>query len=159
MITRCGGLWVPVESDHPCLQLSTGGFSLKKFVILALALSVSGCTAFKRDGIQTTEQLLSAAGFREYLPKNDQEQANLKTIPQRQIVSVHGAAKPTYLYADDDAACDCIYVGGDAEYAAYKKLDGAKRGADSRVIYSQRRDAYMSGVGGGFTGGVMGGYW
>lgn len=126
---------------------------------MLVALTFTGCTNFKRDGIQTTEELLAAAGFREYLPKNAQEQANLKTIPQRQILSVHGAAKPTYLYADDQAECDCIYVGGDAEYAAYQKLDRARRASDSAVIYSQTRDASRTGGLGAIPGGIMGGYW
>lgn len=133
--------------------------SLKAFLIIVLALTCIGCTNFKRDSIRTTEQLLAAAGFREYLPKNAEEQANLKTIPQRQILSVHGAAKPTYLYADDQAECDCIYVGGNAEYAAYQKLDHTKRASDSAVIYSQARDAYKTGALGAIPGGIMGGYW
>ena len=92
-----------------------------KFVLVLVGLcTLMGCAAW--SGNSTTEQLLSAAGFRIYPPKDAEEEAYLKTLPQRQLLSARGAAKPTFLYADD-GACDCIYVGGEAEYARYKELD------------------------------------
>ena len=129
---------------------------MKSKLLLSLILLFTGCAMMKNDANQTTEQLLAAAGFHEYLAKNDQEQANLEAIPQRQLVSMHGAVKPTYIYADDHSECNCVFVGGAAEYAAYQQLDHAKRGADNQVITAQNRDAMMSG---GRMGGAMGGYW
>lgn len=129
----------------------------KILTLLGLSVLLLGCSALDQHANQTTEQLLSAAGFRIYPPKDAEEQAYLKTLPQRQLLRPHGAVKPTYLYADDDA-CDCIYVGGEAEYAQYKKLDAMKRGADARVMSAQYREGYMTSMGGGGLG-VMGGYW
>ena len=129
----------------------------KTLMVLGLSMVLLGCAALDRNANQTTEQLWSAAGFRVYPPKDAEEEAYLKTLPQRQLLSPHGAVKPTYLYADD-GACDCIYVGGATEYAQYKKLDTMKRGADAKMISAQYREAYMTSMGGGGMG-VMGGYW
>ena len=127
-----------------------------KFVLILVGLcTLMGCASW--SGNLTTEQLLSAAGFRIYPPKDAEEEAYLKTLPQRQLLSARGAVKPTFLYADD-GTCDCIYVGGEAEYARYKELDKMKRGADAQMISAQYREAYMTSMGGGGLG-VMGGYW
>lgn len=124
--------------------------------VLMLTVWGSGCAVLDRSANQTTEQILSAAGFRIYPPKDAAEEAYLKTLPQRQLLRPHGAVKPTYLYADD-GACDCIYVGGEAEYTRYRQLDAKKRGADAQMISAQYREGAMTGMGGGM--GVMGGYW
>lgn len=128
----------------------------KIMMFLGLATACLGCAVLDRSANQTTEQLLSAAGFRIYPPKDAEEEAYLKTLPQRQLLRPHGAVKPTYLYADD-GACDCIYVGGEAEYAQYQKLEAMKRGADARMISAQYREGAMTSMGGGM--GVIGGYW
>lgn len=139
---------------HPGKQLWN---ATMKIVLMIVGLCLlMGCASWG-GGNKTTEQLLSAAGFRVYPPRDASEEAYLKTLPQRQLLSARGAVKPTYIYADD-GVCDCIYVGGEAEYAQYKKLDTMKRGADARMISAQYREAYMTSMGGGGMG-VMGGYW
>lgn len=130
---------------------------MKAIIFLVSACAIVGCSLLDNNRNDTTEKLLAASGFRLYPPKDSVEEANLKTIPQRQLLSAKGAIKPTYLYADDEG-CDCIYVGGEAEYAQYKKLSQMQRGADARLISATYREGYMTGMGGGGFG-VMGGYW
>jgi len=129
-----------------------------RFILSLLSLvTLASCASWGKGGTETTEQLLAAAGFRLYYPRDAQEQVNLKNIPQRQVVSMRGAAKPTYLFADD-GECDCVYVGGDDQLKEYRRLNGIKRGADGAVLSAEMRENVMTGGGMGM-GGVMGGFW
>lgn len=95
----------------------------------AICLMLAGCAGNGEALNAGNEQLLAAAGFHLYSPKNAEEEANLKAMPQRRVVYMNGAAKPTYLYADHDD-CDCIYVGGQAEADRLQQLATRKQAAD-----------------------------
>ena len=134
--------------------------NMKRILTLLTTVTLAACASWGKGGNETTEQLLAAAGFKIYYPRDAQEQANLKNIPQHQLVSMRGAVKPTYLYADaDDGECDCVYVGGDDQLKEYRRLNGIKRGADGAVLSAEMRENYMTGGGMMGMGGVMGGYW
>jgi hypothetical protein len=97
-------------------------------------------------------------------------------MPQRRVIYMDKAVKPTYLYADHDE-CDCIYVGGQAEVDQFQKLLKQKQIADERVQQAEYNQGLygMGGMYGGMYGmggmypmgglygmggmGVMGGYW
>ncbi len=144
---------------------------------LSLVLSVVGCASNGNHANESNEQMLTAAGFHLYSPKNPQEEANLKAMTQRKVFFMDKAVKPTYLYADD-AECDCVYVGGQAEFERFEKLVQQKQAADA-VMYQAQYNQSMYGMGGMYGGmygmggmgmypmgmygmggsGVMGGYW
>ena len=77
------------------------------FAILAL---VVGCAA----NTQSTENLLSAAGFRTIVANTPQRQQHLKTLPPNKVVLVRRNGRNYYVYADP--AHYQIYVGNPSQY-------------------------------------------
>ena len=92
-------------------------------VVLALiaALRLAGCVVIQHGEARDTEQLLAAAGFQAQRADTLEKLANLRTMPPRQLVSQSKDGKFVYSYADPDY-CQCLYVGGPTEYAAYQRL-------------------------------------
>jgi hypothetical protein len=89
---------------------------------LALGLSLSaGCAAIQAGKGQSTEELLSAAGFTPMPASTPEKLAHLKTMPPLKLVSRSKDGKLFYSYADPDG-CKCLYVGGSKEYAEYRQL-------------------------------------
>jgi hypothetical protein len=149
---------------------------MKKSFIAAILATLAGCASMGMGENESNEQLLAAAGFHLYLPRNAEEERNLKAMPQRRVIYMDKAVKPTYLYADHDE-CDCIYVGGQAEVDQFQKLLKQKQIADERVQQAEYNQGLygMGGMYGGMYGmggmypmgglygmggmGVMGGYW
>ena len=127
---------------------------------------LTGCSGTSEKTNQTTEAILSASGFHEYIEKHPDEHANLQNLPQRTLIAMPGAVKPTYVYVDH-GPCDCVYVGGEKELQTYLILvDRAqKAAADLQEAKNRQNIASMGdryGLGGtyGYGGiGVMGGYW
>jgi len=76
--------------------------------------------------------------------------------PRGQLLRVHGAVKPTYLWADDDE-CDCIFVGGETQYGQLKQLTLSKHQADEALRAAEYRENQS--LNRGDYQGVMGGYW
>ena len=86
---------------------------ISAFAVLAL---VSGCAA----NTQSTENLLSAAGFRTIVANTPQRQQHLKTLPANKVVLVQRNGKNHYVYADP--ANNQIYVGNPSQYQQYQQL-------------------------------------
>jgi len=95
----------------------------RNVVVLALiiALPLAGCAAIQRSEARATEQLLAAAGFQAKPADTPEKLANLKTMPPRNLVARSKDGNFVYTYADPDY-CQCLYVGGPKEYAAYQRL-------------------------------------
>ena len=149
---------------------------MKKLLAVMVLSPLLGCASVSNSDNESNEQLLAASGFHLYMPKNPEEEANLKAMPQRKVVYMDKAVKPTYIYADHDE-CDCIYVGGQAEVEKFQTLLAQKRSADERMYQAEYNQSMyglggMYGMGGMYGGmypmggmygmggmGVMGGYW
>ena len=95
----------------------------RNVVVLALiiALPLAGCAAIQRSEARATEQLLAAAGFQAKPADTPERRADLRTIPPRRLVARSEDGNFAYTYADPDY-CQCLYVGGPKEYAAYQRL-------------------------------------
>jgi hypothetical protein len=95
----------------------------RKVVMLALiaALPFASCAAIQSGEARDREQLLTAAGFQAKPADTPEKLANLRTMPPRKLVSQSKDGKFVYSYADPDH-CQCLYVGGPTEYAAYQRL-------------------------------------
>jgi hypothetical protein len=94
-------------------HLFTGFSRLGTLAVLALAV---GCAA----NTQSTENLLSAAGFRTIVANTPQRQQHLKTLPPNKVVLVQRNGKNYYVYADP--ANNQIYVGNPSQYQQYQQL-------------------------------------
>jgi hypothetical protein len=99
-----------------------GRMTVAGLIILGLALM--GCAGMQTEQSQqtkSTEDLLSAAGFKQIFPTTPKQQAHLKTLPQKQIFMVDRGGKLYYVYADA-AGCGCLYAGNQQKYQAFQNL-------------------------------------
>src|SRR5215469_13227030 len=98
------------------------------FAILAL---VVGCAA----NTQSTENLLSAAGFRTIVANTPQRQQHLKTLPPNKVVLVRRNGRNYYVYADP--AHYQIYVGNPSQYQQYQQLRLARNLAQDQLATAE----------------------
>ncbi len=106
----------------------------RKAVMFALivALPLAGCAALQRGEARDPEQLLAAAGFQAKPADTPGKLASLRTMPPHQLISQSKDGNFVYAYADPDY-CQCLYVGGPKEYAAYQRLAVKKEIAQDRL--------------------------
>jgi hypothetical protein len=81
----------------------------------ALAAIVIGCASTK-----STENMLSAAGFKMVPATTPQQQAHLQTLPADKITSVVRNGTTYYVYPDPKR--QQLYIGREAQYQQYQKL-------------------------------------
>lgn len=81
-----------------------------RYAALLLAVALVGCSAIEGRTVADSEEILAQAGF---------QRAPLEGsgLPARQLVQ-DGA---TYRFADPEF-CQCVYVGGEKEYAELQRL-------------------------------------
>jgi hypothetical protein len=81
----------------------------------AVAALVIGCSTTK-----STENFLSAAGFKIIPATTPQQQAHLKTLPRDKVTKVERAGTNYWVFPD--AKSEVLYVGQSAQYQEYQKL-------------------------------------
>jgi hypothetical protein len=87
----------------------------------AFALALVGCQAIENEEAQSTEQLLSAAGFHMRQATTSEQVANLEAMTQRKIVMHQQNGETRYVYADAED-CRCVYVGDERNYDEFQRL-------------------------------------
>jgi len=120
-------------------------------VVIALAGVAAGCAAIRRDEAQRTENLLVAAGFKAKPADTPAKLAQLKALPPLQMEMRRQDGQVGYSYADPDN-CKCLYVGGQQQYAEYRKLAVKQQIAmDQMEAAEAQEDAALDwGMWGGF---------
>ena len=101
--------------------------------VLGLGLLVAACAG--QRAIQT-ERLLAASGFQMRLADTPERLAELKTLPEMQLVPQQRDGELTYVYADAKE-CKCIYAGSEQAYQRYQKLAVQQQMADERLEAAQ----------------------
>jgi hypothetical protein len=96
-----------------------GGLPL--LVILLVANLLAGCAS---HNTQTTEDLLSAAGFNVVIATTPQQLKHLATLPPYKMMRIQRSGKDRYVYADP--ARKLIYAGGLFSYDRYRDMRLAK---------------------------------
>jgi len=109
-------------------DLFTGLRRIGAFAVLAM---VVGCAA----NTQSTENLLSAAGFRTVVANTPQRQQHLKRLPPNKVVLVQRNGKNYYVYADP--ARYQIYVGNPSQYQQYQQLRLARNLAQDQLATAE----------------------
>ena len=104
---------------------------LRRIGALAVLAMVVGCAA----NTQSTENLLSAAGFRTIVANTPQRQQHLKTLPANKVVLVQRNGKNHYVYADP--AHYQIYVGNPSQYQQYQQLRLARNLAQDQLATAE----------------------
>ena len=96
---------------------------------ILLVFVLIGCAAVKSQDAQSTEELLSAAGFIMIPAETPEEISNLNTLTPLKIEFSVKDNKPLYWYADP-YNCKCVYTGDQAAYDRYEKLNVEENIAD-----------------------------
>jgi hypothetical protein len=90
-------------------------------IILFVATLLPGCAGHNP---QSTEDLLSAAGFNVVIASTPQQLKHLATLPPYKIMRIQRNGKDRYVYADP--AQKLIYVGGLFSYDRFRDMRLAK---------------------------------
>ena len=96
-----------------------GGLPLT--IILLVATIMTGCAT---HNTQSTEDLLSAAGFNVVIATTPQQLKHLATLPPYKMMRIQRHGKDRYVYADP--ARKLIFVGGLFSYDRYRDMRLAK---------------------------------
>ncbi|MDB5477317.1 MAG: hypothetical protein JWP49_2828 [Phenylobacterium sp.] len=95
-----------------------------KIITIAIAVGAAGllsaCAETVAQGITEKEDLLAAAGFAQRPANTPQRQASLAQLPANKFVPRTKNGQTQYVYADP-TVCDCLYVGDQKAYSAYKQ--------------------------------------
>lgn len=78
--------------------------------VVILAAALAGCAAIRNQTAADSEEILAQAGFQ-------RAPLDAPGLPARQLVQTDA----NYTFADPDF-CQCMYVGGAAEYAELQRL-------------------------------------
>jgi hypothetical protein len=108
-------------------------------LFLVGALALAGCAGMQTVETKSTEQLLSAAGFRMRLPDSPQKTAHLQQLPQRQLVAYTRNGKTFFVYAD--AANNHLYWGSQAAYKRYQQMLVEQKIASQRAMAAELNEA------------------
>jgi hypothetical protein len=116
--------------------------SFKMIIVTALlALSV-GCATTT----QSTENMLSASGFKVVTPKTTAQQQKLQKLPPGKVAQINKAGKTYYVFPD--AAHNQAYVGGPKQYQAYQQLRLQNKLAEQQLETAEMYQDSMMGWGG-----------
>ena len=94
-----------------------------------LTLSLIACASTRDSNRVEMEKLLTAAGFKMAVADTPEKLAELKKLPQREIVPREDGDTLIYIYADAEN-CKCAYAGDEEAFKKYQKLTHAKQIAD-----------------------------
>jgi hypothetical protein len=104
--------------------------SVSPFAIAIACLAVAAC-ATKAERIADKEDLLAAAGFAVRPADSPARRAQLKQLPANKFVTMANGDQVKYVYADP-VDCNCLYVGDQKAYGAYKQEVFSRNLADQQ---------------------------
>ena len=107
---------------------------MRRGVLVGLILAgAAGCATLQAGETRSTEQMLTAAGFRAEVADTSERVAELQSLPARRVVSRPHDGEGAYVFADP-VGCNCLYVGGEREYQAYQRLRLEAERADEKSM-------------------------
>jgi len=119
---------------------------LAMLVVVALGIlpGLTGCKLIEKDEAKNTEDILAAAGFRQFPANTPAHITMLQTMKPRTMKMINHNGKAYYVYPDP-TNCNCLYAGTVAEYEQYKKLAFEKEMADEKLEAAEAaEDASMN---------------
>jgi hypothetical protein len=127
---------------------------LKSLAALALTVLIVGCAS----AFQEKKDIAVAAGFKVITPTKPDHVALLPTLAKNKVTEIQYEGKTFYVLPDLEN--NRAYVGGPAEYQAYKQLSLQKQIAEDQLAAAQMNQmATMNwGAWGGWGGVGYGGY-
>ncbi len=125
-------------------------------VAVLLALTVSGCAAYRRyeaakpETIRKTEAMLSDAGFTTVQLDSDDKVGLVEDLPPHEIRSYAAQSGTVYWYYDPDV-CGCVYEGHQSDFDRYEM---ASQHENDTAQYAAQSDdqqiASLNALNGGF---------
>ncbi len=109
-------------------------------IIIFFGFFIAGCAALKEKSAESTEQMLSAAGFTVKPADTPEKLAHLKTLTQEKVVQYEKDGKIYYIYANSYEKC--LYIGNVKAYNEYKKLKHQKQVSEENA--ENARDELMA---------------
>lgn len=116
----------PIPSMKLLRKTLTSIFAL---LAVALGIAVTGCASMESH---QKESLLSASGFRSRTPATPKQISIFQSLPPYKMQRRTVNGKVLYAYADPKR--DFLYVGTQAEYDAYKKLQATQNIAEEQEM-------------------------
>jgi len=108
------------------------------FMVLPAVFLLLSCAAIRSQDAQSTEELLSAAGFIMIPAETSEEFANLNSLTPLKVEFSVKDNKPLYWYADP-YNCKCVYTGDQAAYDRYQRLR-----VDQNIADEEQETALMN---------------
>ena len=92
-------------------------------VAFAVVLLLGGCKTIEKSEAMDTERTLAAAGFQMKYARSTEQMEKVSSLPQRTLTPTPGPdGQNRFVYADAEF-CQCIYVGTEAAYDRYQKME------------------------------------
>jgi hypothetical protein len=107
--------------------------TLSSLVALTAACLALGACQTMAQRIGDKEDLLAAAGFTMRPANTPQRQSSLQQLPPNKFVPRTEKGGTEYVYADP-TVCNCLYIGDQKAYGAYKQELFARKIADEQAM-------------------------
>ena len=111
-----------------------------------LCIGLSGCET-PQEQITNKEDLLAAAGFTVLPANTPQRQMELSQLPPNKFMPRAMDDRFEYLYADP-VVCNCLYIGDQKAYGAYKQEIFARDIANQQQMTAEMYQQPWGGWGG-----------
>ena len=105
-------------------------------IVVCAACVALGACASVQSRVARKENLLSAAGFDVKPANTPRREAELKRLPPNKFVRQAKDDHELYLYADP-VVCNCLYVGDQKAYDAYKQEVFQRQLADEQQMTAE----------------------
>jgi len=122
------------------VDVSAASVKRRIALVFATAIAVSNCAAMRRQQARDTGDLLVAAGFRQKPADTPQRGDQLRAMAPLKMISQSTDGHVVYRYADP-YSCNCLYVGDEQAYRAYKQLALQKQLAEERLQAAEAEEA------------------
>lgn len=87
---------------------------------IILAFTLAACAGPQVSAKPDTVQLLTEAGFKQFVAKDPKQTECVQSLPHKQMCIASRAGKPRYIYTD--RANNRLYVGDEQAYLRYRDL-------------------------------------
>lgn len=90
-------------------------------MVVVLGTILAGCASAMQQTANQQEELLTAAGFSMKPADTPEKMSRLRRVPLYEVAVRSKGEQPIYYYADPNF-CQCIYLGNESNYQAYRQL-------------------------------------
>jgi hypothetical protein len=119
----------------------------KRFIVVLLALIVSGCALYRRyeaskpETVRKTEAMLADAGFTTIKVETDDQGGLVEDLPPDEIREYSAQSGAVYWYYDPDI-CVCVYEGHQGDYDRYQMAQ--RQESDTAQYAAQSNDEQVA---------------